>query len=146
MAGGGVAVQVQRAGWFQHAVQFHQAGGHHYQVGHHLVGAHELAQRADHARHVHRRVLHQVLIGALGGLAPVPRIVKGGDLRVGTGAALVPEQHVVRAVGVERRVEIDQVDRLVLDVLAQDVEVVTVVKSVHFKDSPKMETSLFDLI
>lgn len=29
MTGGGVAVQIQAAGGFEDAVQFHQAGGHH---------------------------------------------------------------------------------------------------------------------
>jgi hypothetical protein len=39
---------------------------------------------------------------------------------------LVPEQHVVASVAVERRVEVDQIDRLVWDVLAQDGEIVAI--------------------
>ena len=41
------------------------------------------------------------------------------------------EKHVVIAVRIERRVEVDQIDILVLDVVAQDLEIVTVVKRIH---------------
>ena len=131
MAGGRVAMQVQAAGGLQHAVQLHQPGGHHHQVGHHLVLADELAHGPQHDCHPLRRVLDDGVVGQLGAFAPVPGVVEGGHLRLRLLPALVLEQHVVRAVRVERRVEVDQVDRLVLDVLAQDDEVVTVVKSVH---------------
>jgi len=40
-------------------------------------------------------------------------------LRVGLGPRFLPEQHVVIAVRVKRRVEIDLIDGLVLDVLPQ---------------------------
>ena len=121
-----VTVQVQAPGRLQHAVQLHQPGGHHHQVGHHLVGADELAQRADHAAHVGRRIVHQVVIGLLGGVAPMPGVVKGDNLRLGIVPAFVPEQHVVGAVGVERRVEVNQVHAFGRDILAQDGQIVAI--------------------
>jgi hypothetical protein len=61
-------------------------------------------------------------------LAPMPRILKGGDLRF----ALLPlrrlEQQVVVPLGIERRIEIDQVYRLIDESLAQDVQVVAKIK------------------
>jgi hypothetical protein len=56
----------------------------------------------------------------------VPGILEGRDLGFRLLPALVLEQHVVGAVGIERRVEIDQVDRFVRDMLAQDRQVVAV--------------------
>jgi hypothetical protein len=64
----------------------------------------------------------------------VPCVVEGFDLGVGVVAGFVSEDGVVRGVGVERRIEVDQVDRLGLDpwgVVAQDVEVVPVVENVR---------------
>ena len=45
----GVAVQVEGAGGFEHAVQFDQAGGHHGEVGHHVVGAQKIAQGLENS-------------------------------------------------------------------------------------------------
>ena len=36
------------------------------------------------------------------------------------------EQHIVDGAGIERRIEIDEIDALVLDVIAQDIEIVAV--------------------
>ena len=71
-----------------------------------------------------------VLVGALGVESPVPGVVKGGDLGGGVLAGAFFEQDVVGGVGVERRVEVDEVDRLVRDVLAEDGEVIAEVELV----------------
>ena len=60
----------------------------------------------------------------------VPGVLKGHDLRGGAGAVALGEEDVVVLAAVEGRVEIDEVDGLVLDVLAQDDEVVAVVELV----------------
>jgi hypothetical protein len=53
----------------------------------------------------------------------------------GAESAWLPdfEKHVVIAVRVKRRVEIDQVNRLILDVVPEDLQIVAVVKGVHGK-------------
>ena len=60
---------------------------------------------------------------------------KRRDLRL----ALVPlgrfEQEIVVALGIERRVEVDEVNGFVREVVAQDVEVVAEVKLVHPRGS-----------
>ncbi len=56
--------------------------------------------------------------GAFSGLVPVPRILESLDLRLRAFARRCLEQHIVRGVRVERRVEIDQVDAFVFDRLA----------------------------
>ena len=68
---------------------------------------------------------------------PMPRVLERGYLRLGLRARFVLEQHVVIAVGIERRVQIDQVNRLVLDVVPQDIQIVAVVESVHGKKLAK---------
>ena len=56
----------------------------------------------------------------------MPGIVKGLDLRL----ALMPvrrlEQQIVIGVGIERRIEIDEIDALVFDVLAQNGKIVAI--------------------
>ena len=130
MAGGRVAVQVQAAGRFQHPVQFHQARGHHHQVSHHLVLADESVHRVQHGGHLHRRGLHHLPEEAL---IPVPGIVKRVDLRFALHAALVLEQHRIRPVAVERRVQVDQVHALVRNILLQNFQVIAIEQGV-FRD------------
>jgi len=78
-------------------------------------------------------VVYQFVIGLFRLQVPMPRVLECGYLRLGLRARFVLKKYVVIAVGIERRVEIDQVYRLVLDVLPQDVEIVAVVKGVHGK-------------
>jgi hypothetical protein len=65
--------------------------------------------------------------------APVqlPGVVEGLDLGLAVGSLRPLEQHVVARVRVEGRVEIDQVDRLVGDGLAQRPQIVAVIEMVH---------------
>ncbi len=116
MAGGRVAVQVQAAGGLEHAVHLDQAGSHHHQVGQHLVLTDDAAQGGDHVIHGAGVGSDEITIGLLSGLAPVPGVVKGGDLGVGGDAGFILEEDVVGAVGVEGRVEVDEVDRFGGDV------------------------------
>jgi len=60
----------------------------------------------------------------------MPRIFKGGDLRFGRLTLGCLEQQVVIALAVERRVETDQIDALVGNVLAENIEVVAEVQGV----------------
>ena len=50
---------------------------------------------------------------------PRPRVLERFDLGVGLRAVLLGEQDIVVGVGVEGRVQIDQVDRFVVDVPAE---------------------------
>lgn len=125
-----IAVQVQASRRRQHPVQLHQPRRHHHQVRHHLVRADHPAQRPDHRADVTVDVGDQLRVELLGGLVPVPSVVEGGDLRLGFLTRLVPEQDVVRSVGIERGVEVNEVDRGSGDVPSEDVQVVAVVESV----------------
>ena len=148
VAGGRVAVEVEAAGRLEHPVQFDQARRHHHQVRHHLVRADDLAQRAHRRRHARQSFLYQFVIGALRRFAPMPRILEGGDLGVALLPALVFEQHVVGSAAVEGRIEVNQVNAFVGEVvaLAQNVEVVAVVQSVggHAGLLPNESSHSFD--
>ena len=74
--------------------------------------------------------LHRLLVAQLGLQVPRPGVLEGLDLAGGLLAVMLREQHVVRRVGVERRVQVDEVYRFVRDVAPQDVEVVAVVEGV----------------
>ena len=56
--------------------------------------------------------------------------VRESGVLAGLGAVLLGEEDVVVLAGVEGRVEIDEVHRLVLDVALEDIEIVTVVELV----------------
>ena len=45
---------------------------------------------------------------------------------------IIFEKHVVVAVRIERRIEIYKIDRLVLDIPPQNVQIIAVVKSIHW--------------
>ena len=96
----------------------------------------KLPEGGDHVLDVggRRRVQHDLeLEGALGLLGPLPGVGEGLDLGGGLLAGLLPEEDVVAGVGVEGRVEIDEVHGLVGDVVAQDGEVVAVVEGVRHR-------------
>ncbi len=60
------------------------------------------------------------------------RPVRGGPGGAGLGAVFLGEEDVVVLAGVEGRIEVDEVDGLVLDVPAEDIEVVAVIEMVFF--------------
>src|SRR3972149_5096790 len=62
---------------------------------------------------------------------PVPCVLEGLDLGSAGGACLFAEEDVVGAVGVERWVQVYQVDGVVRDVVAEDVQVIAVVEDVR---------------
>ena len=108
-------------------MQFNQARGHHRQIGHHVAVAEECAEGA-HGVGDAAALLDDFLVGALGVYVPLPGVLEGHDLGAGAGAVLFGEEHVVVLAAVEGRVEVDEVDGFVLDVLAQDFEVVAVIE------------------
>ena len=130
MARGRVAVQIERARRFQHAMQFDEPHRHHGEIGHHVVLAEKLPHRHQHGRGVGIARLHHLVERLLGAWRPVPSIVEGLDLRL----RLVPvrrlEKHVIGRVRIERRIEIDEINALVGDVVAQDGEVVAIIERV----------------
>ena len=77
-------------------------------------------------------LFYYFFVGAFGVNVPLPCVLEGHDLRTGAGAVLFGEQDVVILAAIEGRVEVDEIDGLVLDVAAEDVEVVAVVKLVLF--------------
>ncbi len=62
----------------------------------------------------------------------LPCVLKRHDLRTGAGAVFFGEEYVVILPAVERRIKVDEVYRLILDVLAQDFEIVAVIEFVLF--------------
>ncbi len=126
MARGRIAVQIERAGRFQHAPQFDQSHRHHGEIGHHVVFAQGRAHGLEHDRGVGVRARQHVVERPFGAFVPVPGIAEGFDLRRRFFAGRRLEKHIVGSVGVKRRVEIDQIDAFIRDAVAQDVEIVAV--------------------
>ena len=114
-------------------MKLEQAVGHHGEIGHHVVLAQETAERLHHLGDGGVGRVNQFVELALGLFAQMPRVFKGRDLRL----ALVPlgrfEQEIVVALGIERRVEVDEVNGFVLDVFLEDVEIVAEEELIHAK-------------
>ena len=125
MAGGGVAVEVDGAGLFENAAEFDEARGHHGEVGEH-VGAAEEGTEGAHGFGDAATGFDDLLVGERGLFVPLPCVLEGGDLGGGARAVLLGNQDVVVLAGVEGRIEIDEIDRLRGDVVAEDGEVVSV--------------------
>jgi hypothetical protein len=58
----------------------------------------------------------------------LPRVLKSHDLGTGAGAVFFGEEDVVILSAVEGRVKVDEIDRLVLDVLTEDGQVIAVIE------------------
>ena len=124
-------MEIDRAGGFEDAAQLDEAGGHHDEVGEHLVVVDELVECTQHGGYLGRGGLNKLVIGAFGGDTPVPGIIESLELGIGGLAAFVFEEDVIGAVGIERRVEVDEVYALSGNVFTQDGEVVAVVEGVY---------------
>jgi hypothetical protein len=61
----------------------------------------------------------------------MPGVLEGFNLRLAVVAAGRFEEQVVVVLGIERRVEIDEVNGFVRKVLAEDLEIVAVIELVH---------------
>jgi hypothetical protein len=129
MAGGGVAVEINGAGWLEDAAEFDEARGHHGEIGHHVGVEEEGFEGAEGVGYA-ATLLDDVLVGALGVDVPLPCVFKGVNLGAGLGAVFLGEEHVVVLAGVEGRVEVDEVYGLVLDITLEDFVVVAVVELV----------------
>jgi hypothetical protein len=129
MAGGGIAVEIDGAGFFEDAAEFDEARGHHGEIGHH-VGAVEVglegAEGIGHAA----SLLDDLLQSALGVDVPLPGVLEGVNLGAGLGTVLLGEENVIVLAGVEGRVEVDEVHRLVLYISLEDFEIVAVIELV----------------
>ena len=82
--------------------------------------------------------VYQLVVSLLGREVPVPCVFERRDLRFAVTARFVAKQHVVITITIKRRIEIDEIDGLVFDVVPQYLEIIAVVKSVHGISSMEM--------
>src|ERR1035437_1482060 len=109
MAGGGVAVEVDGAGFFEDSAEFDEARGHHGEIGEH-VGAVEEGVEGTHDFGDAASGFDDFLIAAGGLFVPLPGVFEGGDLGGGAGGAFFREEDVVVLAGAEGRGEVDEGD------------------------------------
>lgn len=125
---------LQRAGGFEDAVKLEQAVGHHSEVGHHDFLAEKFSERQHHLGSFGVLAVNDFVELALGLFAPMPRIFKRRDLRLALVALGRFEEEIVVALGVERRIEVDEVNGFGRKVLAHHLKVVAEVELVHAKE------------
>ena len=121
------------------AAEFFEADGHHYEIGHHLILADKAAKGFDHRRDFVAREL-EFAECFLGGGIPMPGVFESGYLRLGLDAGFVFEKNIVIPVRVKRRIEINEIDTGVGEIIPilQDFQVIAVVESVHEKTVKKL--------
>jgi hypothetical protein len=129
MAGGRIAMQVEASGWLQHAAQLDQARSHHREIRQQVRVAEKCPERLHRLRGLPAR-LCDFLEGTCGFGVPLPGILERLDLRRSLRAVTLGEQDVVAGVGIERRIEVDEIDALIGDVSPEHVEVVAVIEQV----------------
>src|SRR5665213_139263 len=130
MRGGRVAVEIKRAGGFQDAVQFDETRGHHREVSHHVVATEEGHKGLHHFIHL-AGLLGEFPIHRLGVLVPTPGVLECLNLAGGSAAVLFLKEGVVVCVRLEGRIKINEVNRFILDVSLENIEVVAVIKRSH---------------
>src|SRR6266481_3742236 len=118
------------AGGFEDAAQFDEARGHHGEVSHHVVAAEKGVEGLYHVGDF-AGLFGDRVVGFPGLDVPMPGVFKGVNLTGSGGAVLFLKEGVVALRGVEGRIEIDEVHRLVLQITPKDVEIVAVVKRAH---------------
>ena len=114
-------VEIDGAGLFEDAAELDEARGHHGEIGHH-VGVEEEGFEGAHGVGDASALLDDVLVGAHGVDVPLPCVLEGVNLGAGLGAVFFGEEDVVVLAGVEGRIEVDEIDGLVLDVALEDFE------------------------
>ena len=124
-----LAVEVNGAGFFEDAAEFDEARSHHGEIGHHVGAAEECAEGAQGIGDA-AALLDDLLVGALGVDVPLPCVLEGVNLGAGLRAVFLGEEDIVVLAGVEGRVEIDEIDRLVLHITLEDFKIVTVIELV----------------
>jgi|SRR5580698_8195807 hypothetical protein len=110
-------------------MQLHETWGHHREVRHHVTVAEERAE-GSHRVGNSSASFHNFLICPLRVDVPFPSIFKRHDLSSSAGAVLLREKNVVVLTAVERRVEVDEVYRLIADIATKHIEVVAVIEFV----------------
>ena len=61
----------------------------------------------------------------------MPRVLEGGDLRVGLVSLRRLEEHGIIALGIKRRIEINKVNRFIRNVLAENIEIVAEIEFIQ---------------
>jgi hypothetical protein len=124
-------LEIKRAGGFEDAMELEQTVRHHREIGHHVVLAQKAAQSLHHFRHVGVGLVQEFVKFALGLLVSMPGVLEGFNLRLAVVAARRFEEQIVIALGIERRVEINEVNGFIRNVLAEDLEIVAVIELIH---------------
>lgn len=106
-------MEVEGAGGFEDAVELEEAVGRHGEIAHRVVLAEEGAEGFHHLGHVGVGLVEEFVELAFGLSPPVPRVFEGSDLRFALLALGRFEEEVVVALGIEREIEIDQINRFV---------------------------------
>ena len=75
----------------------------------------------EHARDLLMLAADHLVVRLRGRFAPVPGVFEGLDLGVADSAGLLAKEDVVGSLRVEGRVEVDEVDGVVGDVMAEDI-------------------------
>ena len=133
-------------------MQFHQARSHHRQVSHHRRIFEERVQRFHHFHGGSvRAVVHKLAVGVRR-VRPIPSVGEGMELRLTRLAGRFAKEDVVIRIGIERRVEVFQINAGVRKNfrVAQPFEIIAEQEAVHLHldltgggaDSEKISPSL----
>ncbi len=106
------------------------ATNHHAQVREHVAGSEHCLKRLEGVRHACRPAFHSIQIGSGRSFVPLPSVSECLQLGSCKRTILLPKENVIRSVRIKRWVQIHQVNRLIVDLLAQYVEIVAMVQLV----------------
>jgi len=133
MTRSGVTVQIERAGFVEHAMQLDEARRHHCEVRHHRRVFQEAVERFYHFDDSDVRAVVDELMIRLGSVGPAPGVGKGVKLRLAHFAARLAKENIVIRVRVKRRIEINKIDTRIRELfrVPQPREFVAKIQTVH---------------
>ena len=133
MTCGRVAMEIQAASRLENAMEFNEAGSHHGEVSHHGGAFEKAAEGFHHLHHGDIRAGVNELAVNLGGVGPCPGVGESVELGLAGLAGHLAEEDVIVRVGIEGRIEVNEVNAGVGKFfrVAQPAEVVAKEKAVH---------------
>ena len=126
-------MEIQAASRLENAMEFNEAGSHHGEVSHHGGAFEKAAEGFHHLHHGDIRAGVNELAVNLGGVGPCPGVGESVELGLAGLAGSLPVQDIVIRIGIERRIQINEVNAGVRKNLriAQPLEIVTEKEAVH---------------
>lgn len=125
---------------FHYTPQFHKARSHHHEISQHVAFTEECPECLKAIGNFSPR-RYDLRVNGFALPVPCPGIRKGLNLACGFAFVFFREEDVVIGIGIERRVQINEVDGFVFDMQTHHVQIIAIIEQVLCAFRHKVITS-----